>query len=111
MKKLLAVIFCLLLLFAAACGNGASDEPILTVSGEGISEPMEFSLKDLQTLDDQTLVYSTVNNFPSTKYAKAQGCSLAALLEACGAALDGDLAGTQQGLGDAGQRGADGIRE
>ena len=33
------------------------------------------------------------------------------MLEACGAALDGDLAGTQRGLGDAGQRGADGIRE
>ena len=88
MKKLLAVIFCLLLLTAAACGNGASDEPILTVSGEGISEPMEFSLKDLQTLDDQTLVYSTVNNFPSTKYARAQGCSLAALLGACGTGED-----------------------
>ena len=33
------------------------------------------------------------------------------LAEACEAALAGDLAGTEQGLKDAGQRGADGIRE
>ena len=33
------------------------------------------------------------------------------MLESCEAAMDGDLAGTQQGLEDAGQRGADGIRE
>lgn len=33
------------------------------------------------------------------------------MLSSCEAALDGDLAGTQKGLEDAGQRGADGIRE
>ncbi len=33
------------------------------------------------------------------------------LAEACEAALNGDLAGTEKGLEDAGQRGADGIRE
>ena len=33
------------------------------------------------------------------------------LKEACEAAFSGDLAGTEQGLEDAGQRGADGIRE
>ena len=33
------------------------------------------------------------------------------LLESCEAAFDGDIAGTEQGLEDAGQRGADGIRE
>ncbi len=84
MKKLLAVIFCLLLLFAAACGSGASGETVLTVSGAGLETPAEFSLKDLQAMEDQTLVYSTVNNFPSTKYAKAEGCSLEYLLGACG---------------------------
>ncbi|MBQ3286823.1 MAG: chitobiase/beta-hexosaminidase C-terminal domain-containing protein [Firmicutes bacterium] len=84
MKKLLTVIFCLLLLALASCGGAEfSDEPVLTVSGAGLSEPVQFSLKDLQAMDTQTLVYSTVNNFPSTKYAKAQGCSLAALLDAC----------------------------
>ena len=83
MKKLLAVIFCLLLLLTAACGSGGSGETVLTVSGAGLSEPVQLSLKDLQAMEDQTRVYSTVNNFPSTKYAKAQGCSLAALLDAC----------------------------
>ena len=33
------------------------------------------------------------------------------LLTSCEAAMEGDLAGTQQGLEDCGQRGADGIRE
>ena len=33
------------------------------------------------------------------------------LLSSCEAAMEGDLAGTRQGLEDAGQRGADGIRE
>ena len=33
------------------------------------------------------------------------------LAEACEAAFDGDLTGTEKGLKDAGQRGADGIRE
>ena len=33
------------------------------------------------------------------------------MLASCEAAMEGDLAGTQQGLEDAGQRGADGIRE
>lgn len=33
------------------------------------------------------------------------------LSEACEAAMNGDLSGTEQGLKDAGQRGADGIRE
>ena len=33
------------------------------------------------------------------------------LTEACEAAMNGDLSGTEQGLKDAGQRGADGIRE
>ena len=33
------------------------------------------------------------------------------LAEACEAAMEGDLKGTEQGLKDAGQRGADGIRE
>ena len=33
------------------------------------------------------------------------------LLTSCEAAMEGDLAGTQKGLEDAGQRGADGIRE
>ncbi|MBR0376576.1 MAG: chitobiase/beta-hexosaminidase C-terminal domain-containing protein [Firmicutes bacterium] len=84
MKKILAIVFCLLLLLLASCGGG-SGETVLTVSGAGLSEPVQLSLKDLQAMDDQTLVYSTVNNFPSTKYAKAEGCSLAALLEACGA--------------------------
>ena len=89
MKKLLTVIFCLLLLVLASCGGAdISTEPIVTVSGEGVDGPVQFSLKDLQATDTQTLVYSTVNNFPSTKYAKAQGCSLAALLDACGAGED-----------------------
>ena len=33
------------------------------------------------------------------------------LLSSCEAAMEGDLAGTRQGLEDAGRRGADGIRE
>ena len=33
------------------------------------------------------------------------------MLSSCEAAMDGDLSGTQQGLEDAGKRGADGIRE
>ena len=33
------------------------------------------------------------------------------MLSSCEAAMQGDLAGTRQGLEDAGQRGADGIRE
>ena len=33
------------------------------------------------------------------------------MLASCEAAMEGDLTGTQQGLEDAGQRGADGIRE
>ena len=33
------------------------------------------------------------------------------MIASCEAAMDGDMAGTQQGLEDAGQRGADGIRE
>ena len=33
------------------------------------------------------------------------------LLTSCEAAMEGDLAGTEKGLEDAGQRGADGIRE
>ena len=33
------------------------------------------------------------------------------MLKSCEAAMQGDLAGTRQGLEDAGQRGADGIRE
>ena len=33
------------------------------------------------------------------------------LLASCEAAMEGDMVGTQQGLEDAGQRGADGIRE
>ena len=67
MKKFLAVLACLLLILLAACGaNGASDEVILSVSGDGVSAPAEFSLKDLQALGGQTLTYSTVNNFPST---------------------------------------------
>ena len=33
------------------------------------------------------------------------------MLASCGAAMDGDMSGTRQGLEDAGQRGADGIRE
>ena len=33
------------------------------------------------------------------------------MLESCEAAMEGDLAGTEKGLEDAGQRGADGIRE
>ena len=33
------------------------------------------------------------------------------MLGSCEAAMDGDLAGTRQGLEEAGQRGADGIRE
>lgn len=84
MKKLLAIVFCLLLLFAAACGAAEfSTEPIVTVSGQGVDGPVQFSLQDLRSLDVQTLAYSTVNNFPSTKYAKAEGCSLTALLDAC----------------------------
>lgn len=84
MKKILAIVFCLLLLLMTACGSSGSGETVLTVSGAGLSEPVQLSLKDLQTMDDQTLVYSTVNNFPSTKYAKAEGCSLEYLLGACG---------------------------
>ena len=33
------------------------------------------------------------------------------MLASCEAAMEGDMAGTRQGLEDAGQRGADGIRE
>lgn len=33
------------------------------------------------------------------------------MTEACEAAMDGDISGTEKGLEDAGQRGADGIRE
>ena len=33
------------------------------------------------------------------------------MLASCGAAMEGDLSGTRQGLEDAGPRGADGIRE
>ncbi len=36
---------------------------------------------------------------------------VACLVESCEAAFEGDLSGTQQGLEDAGKRGADGIRE
>lgn len=93
MKKLLAVLALGLVLLLASCGGAADrdtsgesgdEQTLMTVCGDGVEGTFEFSLNELKALDDRTLTYSTVNNYPSSKYAKAQGCSLRAALNRCG---------------------------
>jgi len=59
---------------------------ILTISGDGVSEDSEWTLGQLQALEDgyREIVYSTTNNWPTYGYMEVHGVSLPYLLEQAG---------------------------
>jgi hypothetical protein len=112
MKKQLAFILCICCLFLlTACGQSGtntSPEPSesggntvepetstsspetadqsITVSGDGIDGNIVYTLEEMRTWDDAVFagVYSSINNWPTTKFDVGRGITLSAILEHAG---------------------------
>ncbi|HCF50614.1 MAG TPA: hypothetical protein DER60_10045 [Syntrophomonas sp.] len=66
--------------------DGPAADTILTISGDGISKTMYLSLADLKGMQAAYTEqrFSTVNNYPTRKFAVAKGVNLAYLLQQAG---------------------------
>lgn len=76
------LVFCVLL---AGCTAAEDNSPRITVSGDGISGELVFSMNELAKEGAyDAVVYSVVNNWPSDKFCIAEGVTLESLLKKAG---------------------------
>ncbi|MEI7885129.1 MAG: FN3 associated domain-containing protein [Clostridia bacterium] len=68
---------------AAKVGETLKKDTILTITGDGVSKNLYFSLNDLKNMQDGYLeqCYSSVNNYPTKKFNVAKGVSISYLME------------------------------
>lgn len=64
----------------------AEENEILTITGDGVVNPMTFSRSELESMQSEMIdsLYSSKNNWPSNKKLAARGVSLKAILEKAG---------------------------
>ncbi len=85
--SLLITVLGLLLLtasFSLLSPQAASAEISVTVSGDGVTNPITFTQNDLNVMEQVYAVYSTINTWPTKKWYAAEGVKLADLLTAAG---------------------------
>lgn len=85
--SLLIIILGLLLvtaLISLPVPQAAGAEISVSISGDGVANPITFSKTDLEALPQVQAHYSTVNTWPTKKWYVAEGVKLADLLTAAG---------------------------
>ncbi len=83
---LLAGSFCLFAPPVALAGT-----PALTITGTGVATPLEFTLPQLEAMEQHQHVYSTINTWPTKKWYIGKGVKLRDLLEQAGLSKDASL--------------------
>lgn len=65
---------------------GPAADTLLTIGGDGVSQPLYLSLADLKSIQSaySEQVFSIVNNYPTRKFAAAKGVELSYLLKQAG---------------------------
>jgi hypothetical protein len=56
----------------------------LEITGEGVANPISFTLTELKNMEQYQHVYSTINTYPSKKWYTAKGVRLRELLDLAG---------------------------
>ncbi len=69
----------------------ASAEMSVTVTGDGVANPMTFTQADLEAMEQVQAHYSTINTWPIKKIYMAEGVRLADLLEQAGIKAEAKL--------------------
>lgn len=62
----------------------AEPSTALVITGDGVTRPMEFTLAELQGMEQYQHVYSTVNTWPTKRWYTAKGVKLRNLLSLAG---------------------------
>lgn len=87
--KLLIAILTLLLIFASFSLMAptlvfAEPSTSLEITGDGVTTPVEFTLAELEAMEQYQHVYSTVNTWPTKRWYTARGVKLRELLTLAG---------------------------
>lgn len=61
-----------------------SEQVVLEITGEGVDNPRQFTLQELQAMEQYQQVYSTVNTWPTKRWYIAEGVKLRELLKLAG---------------------------
>ncbi|MGI6452339.1 MAG: stalk domain-containing protein [Syntrophomonadaceae bacterium] len=69
--------------------GAASDS--LEIAGDGVKNPMTFTLKELQAMEQDQYVYSCINTWPTKKWYVGKGVKLRTLLDKAGMTDDATL--------------------
>jgi len=64
--------------------GGPGDDTILTIFGNGVSNPREYTLSQLEAMNQHQEVYSCINTWPSKRWYVGKGVRLMDLLNAAG---------------------------
>ncbi len=83
---LLVSSFCLLAPTAAL-----AEIPALTITGTGVTTPVEFTLSQLEAMEQDQHVYSTINTWPTKKWYVGRGVKVRDLLNQAGIREDAGL--------------------
>jgi hypothetical protein len=69
-------------LMSPAAALAASDS--LEITGDGVSNPVTFTLKELQAMEQDQYIYSCINTWPTKKWYVGKGVKLRTLLDKAG---------------------------
>jgi hypothetical protein len=78
---LLAILMGLLIPLGALA---QSEDYTLEITGDGVANPVTFTMTELENMEQYQHVYSTVNTYPTKKWYTARGVKLRELLDLAG---------------------------
>jgi len=85
-KRIAALLLAMTLILAGGVPALASDNPVLTIRGDGVEQEISFTLSQLKGMSDfiSRNAYSAWNTWPTRSVYYAEGVALSALLEMAG---------------------------
>ena len=85
-KKAVFFVVAFALVFSAALPGLASEEPVLTIRGDGVEQEVSFTLAELKGMTGNISrnAYSAWNTWPSKRVYYAEGIAISALIEKAG---------------------------
>lgn len=86
-KNILEILLTALIFNIAMISSVAAQPPeqiVLEIAGEGVSNPCQFTLSELQAMEQYQQVYSTINTWPTKRWYIAEGVKLRDLLKLVG---------------------------
>lgn len=74
----------LIILLTSSVAFAQPDDFVLEITGDGVTNPVTFTMAELENMEQYQHVYSTINTYPTKKWYTAKGVRLRELLDLAG---------------------------